>query len=108
MDDVTQRRIAANESRYRALNERQVDATSTFRSGNSDAFTIACECAIDGCEQMLLVSPDTYERVRREPTRFLVAPDHIAPAAERVVERIAGVWVVEKVGAGAQVARERA
>lgn len=49
---------------------------------------------------------DDYERVRSSPARFLVAPsdDHVLADVERVVERRATYFVVEKVGAGAELA----
>jgi hypothetical protein len=47
-----------------------------------------------------------YERVRADPHRFLLAPEHDIPEAEKVVETYEGYLVVEKRGDAARVAEE--
>jgi hypothetical protein len=50
-----------------------------------------------------------YEYVRGNGARFLVAPssEHVWPDAERVIERHANYWVVEKIALGARIARQQ-
>jgi hypothetical protein len=46
-----------------------------------------------------------YARVRSSPERFVVVPGHVLPEVEHVVERTDAYEVVEKIGAGARLAR---
>lgn len=102
MDETTQRRVAANESSFRELNESiergrwpgEEEAPAAFR----------CECAQLGCSQMLELTVREYERVRAHPRRFLVADDHHLPEVEDVVERFENYLVVEKRGEAGELA----
>jgi len=44
----------------------------------------------------LEVPMDEYTSVREHPLRFVVAPTHEIPDIERIVERGAGYFVIEK------------
>jgi hypothetical protein len=46
--------------------------------------------------------------VRAEPTHFIVAPDpaHFIADVETIVERTERYWIVEKIGAAAERAKE--
>jgi hypothetical protein len=39
---------------------------------------------------------DDYERIRSDPTQFVVRPGHDAPDVETVIERHESYWVVRK------------
>jgi hypothetical protein len=56
----------------------------------------ACECLRTGCAASVALGSDEYERLRRFPGRFAVAPGHEAPGHERVVELDARYAVVEQ------------
>ncbi len=94
MEDELQRRIARNESTFRDVNE-------ALRRGHwpgEEQVPIAfrCECGRLGCSRMIELSADEYERVRANPRRFLMAPDHDLPEAEVVIETHPDYVVVEK------------
>jgi hypothetical protein len=109
VDIQTQQRIAENESRYRDLNERQVDAEREFQdAGLPETLEIVCECALTTCDGSIAVPRQDYERVRAEPTHFLVLPEHVVAGAETVLRDEGAFWVVAKIEAGADVAKERA
>lgn len=110
MDEEQERRIALEEARFRALNERQVGATGEFRDGGSGHdLDVLCECAVAHCDQMLTVSVDRYAHARTNPRWFIVLPGHVVEAAEDVVEQDEGSWIIEKVpGVGADVAEREA
>ena len=98
-------RAARNQALFRAVNERVKEANDTFH-----AFTArndwVCECADDRCAERIEMSCREYEHIRAHPARFLVAPgsEHVWPDAERVVERHANYWIVEKIEAAAKLA----
>jgi len=92
--DIRDGRYAANEAAYRRVNEHIRGYKE--RADRPDPMTFMCECAEGGCIDPISVSLDEYRAVRRHPRRFLVAPDHDAPELERIVERRADYWVVEK------------
>jgi hypothetical protein len=88
---------------FRELNEEIRRIADSFDA--DEALELCCECELGECFARLTVSHQQYEAVRRFPTRFLVGADHVSPQ-ERIVEILSGSdsVVVEKVGAGAQVA----
>lgn len=105
MDERQQRRIASNESRFRAINEevrRRVDAFH----GYVDLYSMMCECAVSECQDMIELTCDEYDHVRSNPRWFLVMPDHLLPAAEEPVVRRDTYWIVEKRGEAGRVAEE--
>jgi hypothetical protein len=55
-----------------------------------------CECGDDACERSLALPRSVYERVRSDPMQFVVAPGHVVPEAERVIEETERFWVVYK------------
>lgn len=83
--------MAANEARFRELNE---GAQERRRETGDGRFV--CECANSGCMTWLVVEATDYERIRRNPLWFIIAPGHDKPEIERVVERHDGYDVVEK------------
>lgn len=104
MDDPTAVRAGLNEAAFRRVNE-------SIRSGTTVAdverpFGFVCECAVIGCNAVIELTLPEYERVRRDPHRFLIAPGHELAEVERVVERHDDHAVVEKVGGHARAVAE--
>jgi hypothetical protein len=94
-----QRRAAINESRCRELNE-QIESLSA----DAAFVEFVCECPRKTCETRVPLTLAEYEGVRRQPTRFLVAPGHADLSVERVVDGTERFQVVEKIELAAQVA----
>jgi hypothetical protein len=87
-------RVAKNEAIARDINEgieRGMSATSPDAYGR-----MLCECGQPDCERVLAISVDEYERVRRDPRRFVVFADHVIADVEDVVEETERYVVVEK------------
>lgn len=98
-------RAARNQSLFRDVNERVREINGGLDSPRSlDEWL--CECADNGCTARIALTIQEYERVRDDPTHFIVAPDHVFPEVERVIERQDDYWVVEKLGQAAAVAEE--
>lgn len=105
-------RLAKNEALFREVNERISEVSQELAPGTPNPESIdglICECSDQGClERVGPLTITEYERVRQEPTRFIIAADHQAADVERVVDRQPSYWVVEKdEGVPADVARER-
>jgi hypothetical protein len=80
-----------NELYFRRLN---VSILRTAPKGeNLDA---VCECADIGCFASIGVPSDEFERIRSQIRHFIVAPGHVFPELELIVERHEGFHVVEK------------
>ncbi|MFL5822238.1 MAG: hypothetical protein ACJ764_02225 [Solirubrobacteraceae bacterium] len=102
MADEVQQRTARNEAIFREINEGirrghwpgEEDSINSFR----------CECASLGCTEMLSLSFRSYERVRGNPRRFIVAPGHERLDVEVVVETQPTYLVVQKVGEAGETA----
>ena len=86
-------RLATTESIFRNVNERIAESARRF---DADEAEFVCECADGSCTHRLETPLEDYERVRAEPTRFLLAPGHENEAIEKVVERRRRFQVVEK------------
>jgi hypothetical protein len=93
-----ERRLAENETMWRALNE--ADPPEPGRV----AF-VFCECGLQECAQQLRISWHAYEAVRADPTTFVVIPGHELPEIETVVRRGPGFVVVAKQGVPAAIAQ---
>jgi hypothetical protein len=100
--------LARNEVRFRAHNERAKSSNAGHAWVDPPLPDWSCECGWEGCQEPVRMSLAEYEAVRAMPTWFFVLPDdgHVAPDAERVVERHRRYWVVEKVGLAARLAAE--
>lgn len=86
-------RIARTESVFRHVNERIAETVEGFET---DETVFVCECSDPDCQHRLEVPLDTYEEVRAEGTRFIVAEGHEEPGYERVVKKRRGFAIVEK------------
>jgi hypothetical protein len=94
MKAAEEARIARTESVYRHVNERIAE---TVEQLDTDDALFVCECADAECQDRLEVPLDTYEKVRKNGTRFIVAEGHEEPRYERVVAKRRGYAVIEKV-----------
>ena len=94
--------IARTESLFRHVNERIAEAAERFAAPEA---TFVCECADRDCAQRFDAPLAEYERVREEPTRFLVAPGHEEHPVERTVRSAPRYRIVEKLGLAGTVAR---
>jgi hypothetical protein len=85
--------IGTTEAIFRTVNERIAESAERFDSTEAE---FVCECEDRSCTHRLEASLDEYERVREDPTHFLLAPGHENERIERVVERRRRFWIVEK------------
>lgn len=86
-------RIGTTEAIFRNVNERIAESAQRF---DSDTAEFVCECDDRSCTHRIETPLEEYDRIREEPTRFLLAPGHENEAIERVVERRSQYWVVDK------------
>jgi hypothetical protein len=91
--DERRKRVGRNEALFRAVNEQIEDLTATFQV-TTDEFEIVCECANIACSEQLTVSAAEYERVRSDPTLFILVPGHEDASSEAVVEEDQGDYLV--------------
>lgn len=87
------KRIARTESLFRDVNERVAEAAQRFESEEAE---FVCECADPACTDRIEAALDDYERVRADPTHFLVVPGHEDTRVERVVRARRRYAIVEK------------
>lgn len=103
--DARRRRAAQNQSLFRAANERLESVNESFDLV-LERMDFACECADIECTVAIRLSITEYEVIRAHPNRFFVSTGHEQGDVERVVEATRDFLVVEKLGAGADVARD--
>jgi|SRR5436190_23908246 len=84
-------RLAANEVRFREINEAAQPQRETQGSGR-----FVCECADRSCTAWIEMPLGAYTAVREHPRWFIVAPSHEIPDVETIVERGDGYFVIEK------------
>jgi hypothetical protein len=100
-----QRRLAENEVRFRALNERLREGSGTWDAGEG-ALELVCECGDEDCTHAIRMTPRDYETVRGDEAQFVVAPGHERPEVEDVVADHGSWLVVKKRGEAAEFAAE--
>jgi hypothetical protein len=89
-----EQRIVQNEALFREVNKRIAELEDRI-SVPGDLLPLLCECGNVGCTTVIEVEPATFQVVRENQRRFLVAPGH-EQADETVVERGTGYFIVEK------------
>ncbi len=89
------RRIAANQTVFREVNERLEDLNRTF-GAITEEMELVCECGRTGCDARLSLTVVEYEEVRADPTLFVVAPGHAVEDVETFVGRREGYELVKK------------
>jgi hypothetical protein len=94
--DARAERVGRNEALFREVNEQVESLNRRFSAAVGDTMDIVCECADLACIERLTVPLPTYERVRSEPTLFLVKPGHEQGDFEEVVAETPGFNVVRK------------
>lgn len=94
MDERLQRRVAANESAFREVNE--AIERGLWQGEENSLVAFRCECASLDCDRLVELTPKEYERVRADPRRFFVLRSHEIGAVETIVETSKRYLVVEK------------
>jgi hypothetical protein len=93
-------RLARNQGLFREVNERieylaEVNERIGYLAeGARNEFV--CECSNPECIETIELNLKAYERIRSNPTSFLIKPDHDISQIERVISRDDGYAVVEK------------
>jgi hypothetical protein len=93
-------RIAYNEAWSRSLNERRAE----WAAGREARPSFRCECWRQDCTARIPLSRGDWKMARAEPTRFAVAPDHVAENFEAVVKAFPRFWLIEKFGEAGKIA----
>ena len=105
ISDEQARRLARNEALARTVNEETGKvAEGWYTAGESMEFH--CECSRADCHGAVSLKVDEYERVRSSGLYFIILAGHADAEIERVIGRIGEYELVEKTGAGAEVAAE--
>ena len=106
MEDERARRIGRNEALFREVNERVHGINAEFGDRLTEA-QFVCECGNDDCTARIVVPVAEYERIRSDPTLFVICPGHESVAVESVVEEREGYHVIRKrAGAPRRIAEQ--
>jgi hypothetical protein len=90
-----ERKLGLNEAMFREVNERLEELNRTF-ADFTDRLHVVCECADMACAEMIDVPAADYERIRSDPTLFILVTGHEVTDVEDVVEVLPGFEVVRK------------
>jgi hypothetical protein len=85
-------RVAYNEAWSRRLNERKAE----WVENGFVAAGFRCECWQADCGARLRLSGSEWRKVRSQANRFAVAPGHISPDIETVIEEHTHFWIIDK------------
>jgi hypothetical protein len=106
VSDEKARRVGLNEALFRQVNEEIRSLTDTFGE-DLPTMTVVCECGLSDCAEQIQVEVSEYERIRADGRMYMVAPGHVFPELETVVESHDGWEVVQKhEGTPAELAQE--
>ncbi len=100
-----ERRLAENEVRFRALNERLRDRADAWES-REGALNLVCECGDEDCTTAIELTAREYEAVRAVETQFVLVRGHERPEIEDIVGVAEKCVVVRKRGEAAEIASE--
>ena len=105
MDRMAER-VGRNDAIFRQANEGISDAADEDEM--TEEIPFLCECAEEGCTEIVRLSHEEYESVRAEATHFLNAPGHEVAAGPygEVIERNRQYVVVRKLGEAAAIVEE--
>jgi len=95
--------VAANEVRFRALNERLEEQADTWQ-GLEGQLSLVCECGDEDCTAEIRLSVQEYEAVRAVETQFVLIRGHQRAEVEDVVDGAENWLVVRKRGEAAEIA----
>jgi len=93
--DERTRRIAVNETRFRAINDRVAQDLREV-TAEGEVLEFVCECGYAECRDAICLDQGAYEAVRANSTHFAVLPGHEIADVETVIESHDGYLVVEK------------
>jgi hypothetical protein len=96
MPDEREVRLAENESRFRAINDRVERDLERIVYSPQELLPFVCECARRTCSATIELARDEYERVRADSILFAIAPGHEVADIEDVVERHDRYFVIRK------------
>jgi hypothetical protein len=94
-------RVGSNEAIFRNVNE-QIEGINKALSEMTQTMDIVCECAEITCAERIMVTVPAYERVRADPTLFIVLPGHEQLDVEKVVSDHDSYRVVMKQNSAAR------
>ena len=99
--------IARNDATFRAANERVNEFAAGLDAYDDTPIPFLCECADMRCTEIVRLTPEEYEAIRQDATRFATVPGHEGDdVATTVVDENDRYAVVEKLGVAAEVAVE--
>jgi hypothetical protein len=95
-------RQARNEALVREVNERinalDRGATGSGAVGGVETFRFHCECGREGgCTELIWMTLEEYEVVRKQDDRFALVPGHETEELEHVVDGNERFVIVDKV-----------
>jgi hypothetical protein len=91
MERSGKQRVAMNEATFRKVNE----GMEAGQEG-SGLMRFVCECGRLRCTELIELTREEYEGIRRDPRRFAIVEGHEILEAEEIVERHDRYLVVEK------------
>jgi hypothetical protein len=93
--DEREQKIGENEALYRTVNERIESLNQAFGT-LTNTMTVVCECGDVTCAEQIEIEIAEYERIRSDPTLFIIVPGHEIADVEDVVEEREAFHVVKK------------
>jgi hypothetical protein len=106
MPDERARRLAANEARFREINERVERDLEGLVDQRDELLPFVCECGSGECSDTIGMTIPEYERVRSDPLLFAVVPGHEIEDVEDVLARHERYFVVRKHAETHEIAEE--
>jgi len=98
---TSEERKAENEAAFRDANE-HIRATEQELQPPLDRVPYLCECDDVACREPIRLGREEYERIRSDPTWFLIAVGH--PSTGDVLAEEDGYCIVGKSGPAAEIA----
>jgi hypothetical protein len=88
-----QERLVRNETLFRQVNERLKELGESF-SVVAERADFICECSNEACTEHIALALEEYERVRADPTHFVLVKGHEVPEIESVAYELGDRLVI--------------
>lgn len=96
----SERRLIENEEIMEALNRRVQEQVARIRSEGGDdpsaPISFFCECSDLTCRARVVISPERYAEIHRDPSQFIVLAGHEVETIESVVDTWRDYLIVRK------------
>ena len=98
MDKFSERRLKENEVIFQQANKGVADFILEESDETNPVIKFYCECSDIDCRQRIALHAAEYRALHKSQRHFIAISGHETPKIEKIVKKLDGFSVVEKIG----------